>query len=492
MRSSMWDNPTLTRRFTLLVVLTLSLASVIYILWSFTTQNTVAENTALVEARTMTQQMDASWSYISDSQDTINQDADGRYEFKGIYCATAGKQIADEFTRNSSGYVIRYVRDNPRNPIDKPDEFESQALQSFRSDGATEYYNIEEYNGERVFRYASALRIGNNCLACHGDPAGSKDPTGSYREGMAFGDLAGASSIIIPLGAYESSAQQRALLTIAFFGALLFVMVFVVQLALRRWVLKPMEEANKRLERDNKAKNDFLTLVSHELRTPLSSIVAFTDIWQRSSEPRKPEEEYLVDEIRDNSDVLLGMVNNIIDTAKVDSGKYKLMKEQVDIFDVVNTVKSITEPIAIKKDVSLAVTLSSETPIIVSDWEALRKILTNLVGNAIKFTDSGGSVGLVVRYDEDARQIVIAVSDTGCGIAPDDIERIFERFEQSGQGNASRENGSGLGLYLSRNLASMLGGHLDVESVVGEGSAFTLTVPVAMEDDEEDDLHEPR
>lgn len=268
------------------------------------------------------------------------------------------------------------------------------------------------------------------------------------------------------------------MLTIAFFSIILAVTIVLVRWALKKWVIDPADETNARLEEDNAAKTDFLTLVSHELKTPLSSIIAFADIWQSSEKERPPDEQYLVEEVRDNSKVLLGMVNNIIDMARVESGKYKTSAEEVDIVDIMNAVKATADPLAIKKGISLWFEAMTGIPIVLTDWEAARKILTNLVGNALKFTDAGGSVTVSAKTD-DSGTLTVEVSDTGCGIAQEDLALIFDRFGQASSTHPEGEQGSGLGLSLSRQLAAMIGATLEVTSQPGEGSTFSLRFPVS-------------
>lgn len=268
------------------------------------------------------------------------------------------------------------------------------------------------------------------------------------------------------------------MLTIAFFSIMLAVTIVLVRWALKKWAIDPADETNARLEEDNAAKTDFLTLVSHELKTPLSSIIAFADIWQSSEKERPPDEQYLVEEVRDNSKVLLGMVNNIIDMARVESGKYKTSAEEVDIVDIMNAVKATADPLAIKKGISLWFEAMTGIPIVLTDWEAARKILTNLVGNALKFTDAGGSVTVSAKTD-DSGTLTVEVSDTGCGIAQEDLALIFDRFGQASSTHPEGEQGSGLGLSLSRQLAAMIGATLEVTSQPGEGSTFSLRFPVS-------------
>lgn len=477
----------LYRRFTALAVALTAAMAVSYVAWTAATQSRIAEQTALVEARAMSAQMGAAWDYVDSIQTVINFDADGEYCFKGIYCATAAKQIAEEVTGGDSGYSVRYVRRNPRNIDDLPDDFEMRALEEFGSSDATEYYGITEYGGTEAFRYVARLDMLQNCLECHGKPAGSRDPTGGYREGKSLGDLAGACSIVVPLDAFRAQAIQRTVTTLVFFGIMLALFVVCVRWALARWVVGPLNETNAQLERANEAKSDFLTLMSHELRTPLSSIIAFTDIWEKQGPSDPDTERYLVGEIRGSSEVMLGLVNNLIDAAKLDGGKYELTFGAVDVCDVCDVAKSLVEPLALSKNVRVRIAGEDGIPLVTADWEALRKVITNLLCNAVKFTDDGGVVETRVRYDASSACIVVEVIDTGCGIAPADLLRVFDRFEQAGEGG---RQGSGLGLSISKGLIEMMGGTIGVESELGVGSTFTVRLPVVSPTEKVDGMRE--
>lgn len=473
----------LSIRVACLAVAVVAVAAVIYLAWSQSFQEEAVRGKALTEARTLNVEMQAVWDYIDDSQPLINVNDDGSYSFKGVYCSVAGKAIAKRFTRDSEGYVIRYVREDPRSSTDVPDEFEAEALARFEEGVATEHYAVSDMDGQPVFRYASQLVLKRNCLQCHGEPAGEPDVTGFLKEGMSEGDLAGCVSMVIPLGSYEAEARTELAASLAFFFCLATAIVLVVAFALRRWVARPLEAANAQLQNESEEKSNFLAIMSHELRTPLSSIIAFTDIWERSQRVKDPDEQKLVQEIKENSVVLLGMVNNTIDVARLEAGRFEVQCDEVDLVDVLNAVFAVAEPLAIKQGIVLGKSVDPDIPIMRSDWEALRKIVMNLVSNALKFTERGGSVAVSARLantDEGGGGeacVLIEVADTGCGIDPDDRARIFSRFTQV-SATASGRGGSGLGLFLVKNLVERLGGSIEMESVPGEGSVFTAVVPV--------------
>lgn len=467
----------LSLKLVLSVTVVVALAAIAYVLWTQTAQSAAVESKVLAEARTLNTEMNAVWDYIDASQDAINYNSDGTYDFKGIYCSMAGKAIAQRFTGASSDYLVRYVRENPRTATDAPDRFEQTALNHFTTGGATEYYEMAVYEGRPVFRYASVLPIRRNCLACHGEPAGTPDETGFLREGMALGDVAGAVSIIIPVKSYVQEAQRDFASSAAFFCVLAVAIATVVFVAMRRWVAVPLARANEQLERENRQKSDFLAIMSHELRTPLTSIIAFTDIWEKAPDDSAIDQARLVAEIKQNSTQLLEMVNNTIDVARLEAGRMEIQREEVDLLDVLGTVCAVAEPIALKRGIRLEREIDYSAPIVLTDDEALRKILLNLVGNALKFTEPGGTVRVSVAWDGAAGTLALSVQDTGCGIPEADFERIFGKFSQTAR-DGHVETGSGLGLFLVRSLVERLGGNVTLASTVGRGSTFTVILPM--------------
>lgn len=249
-----------------------------------------------------------------------------------------------------------------------------------------------------------------------------------------------------------------------------------------------VEDVNSRLKRENQYKSDFLAIVSHELRTPLTSILAFTDLMADNVSADNALAAKQLEEIDKNGRILLEMVDNVLETARIQAGSEKLNIELVDLNDVVGMVEASSESLALKKGIVLSTRVAPDVPLIVSDWEKVRRILVNLVSNAIKFTPKGGCVGVDVRYDEHASAVVVEVLDNGIGIPADKQELVFERFAQENMSTVRRYGGSGLGLSLVKDLAAMLGGSVTVESELGQGSAFRVMLPaeqrVGSSDDE--------
>lgn len=256
-------------------------------------------------------------------------------------------------------------------------------------------------------------------------------------------------------------------------------------------------------------KNEFFAIVSHELRTPLTSILAYARILN-ADDSLAPKTREAVGEIESNATLLLNMVNNILVISKHAAKKDELLPEPVDFVDLAQFVRKALAPIAEGKDVRLTCSVAPDVPLSMADWEKLRRILENLVNNAIKYTHRGGFVRLTIGFEgseaspsegDDANNacaptgkdtgtgwIVMRVVDDGMGIAPEELDQVFELYKQAGQSANRRYRGTGLGLAVVRDLTELHGGTVAVESRVKEGSTFTVRipyVPVIEEEDEE-------
>jgi signal transduction histidine kinase len=244
-----------------------------------------------------------------------------------------------------------------------------------------------------------------------------------------------------------------------------------------------LAQANMALFEMNRIKSDFLATMSHELRTPLNSIIGFSEVL--ASNDQLPERQRrFAQNIFNSGKMLLGMINDILDLAKIESGKMELHVEDFSIRDVCESLVSSMRPLADKKDINLECRLDDALPLLHQDPGKIRQIIYNLLSNAIKFTPEGGRVTLSARGE--SRHVVIEVADTGIGIPHEDRERIFEKFRQAGMAHAgdgvlTREHeGTGLGLSIVRELARMLGGEVTLESTVGKGSTFTVRLPMQL------------
>jgi len=243
-----------------------------------------------------------------------------------------------------------------------------------------------------------------------------------------------------------------------------------------------LEERAQQVNEANMAKSRFLANVSHELRTPLNAIVGYNALALSGLYGEvTPELRSAHDRIRSAADHLLRVVNDVLDLSKIEVGRMEVDARDVALEPLLEGVVSIVEPIAEAKDVRLDIVVARDLPLLVTDGRHVRQIVMNLVTNAIKFTERG-SVTIVAKRGDGARSnmVCIAIEDTGIGIDRADLGRIFEEFEQvrpGGRGD-SIARGTGLGLAVSRKLAHLLGGEVEVTSHVGTGSRFTLWLPL--------------
>ncbi|MGI6450523.1 MAG: c-type heme family protein [Desulfitobacteriia bacterium] len=238
-----------------------------------------------------------------------------------------------------------------------------------------------------------------------------------------------------------------------------------------------LEEANKKLQEANKFKSEFLALMSHELRTPLTSVIAFTEILSSEVGPRAEKTQHYLEEIKTSSHVLLGLINNILEMAKIEAGKSSLQIETVDLTDVIASVEAVAMPLALRKNISLKIKISPGIPLIKADPEKLRSVVENLVGNALKFTANNGQVEIMADYSPQDNLALLKVQDTGIGIKEEELKFIFEKFTQADSSTSRKYGGTGLGLALTKEFIELHNGWIKVDSIVNQGTTFTVGLP---------------
>ena len=228
---------------------------------------------------------------------------------------------------------------------------------------------------------------------------------------------------------------------------------------------------------ENQTKDDFVAIVSHELRTPLATISnvlsnALAGVWGELSDEARTEFKTG----HTNAKRLANVVSNLLDMSTIRAGRVSLEKSQVDIPGLIHSVTESVKANAKKKGVALQTSHDPYLGLVFCDPEMIVRVITNLVGNAIKFTEEGGTISIAVRNG--VEYIQVSVSDTGDGIAPENQSRIFERFQQVDRTYGTGEKGTGLGLAISKELVELHGGTLVVESELGKGSTFSFTLPI--------------
>jgi len=240
-----------------------------------------------------------------------------------------------------------------------------------------------------------------------------------------------------------------------------------------------LRDANLRLQDLDRLKSEFLANMSHELRTPLNCIIGFSQLMHdgKVGPIATDQKEYLGD-ILTSSQHLLQLINDLLDNAKIESGRMEVLVTTFPVTGVIHELTQNLAPIMSTKGLKLIRDIPDDLPPITTDRRKLLQILLNLASNAVKFTE-WGEIRFQCRATSEALQI--AVSDTGIGINAKDMDLLFQPFSQIDSGLQKRQQGTGLGLHLSQNLARLLDGVISVESEYGKGSTFTLTLPLAAE-----------
>lgn len=237
-------------------------------------------------------------------------------------------------------------------------------------------------------------------------------------------------------------------------------------------------DARERAEQASRAKSTFLANMSHELRTPLNAIIGFTRIVQRKGQDVLPEKQQgNLNKVLESSTHLLGLINGILDLAKIESGRMQFLPEEVLVEELVLSCAHSIETL-LRDDVTFQMTIVPSLPVLFTDPEKLKQILLNLLSNAAKFTHHGEVALRVWQEDESVK---FAIQDTGIGISEEEVLRIFEEFQQASPSTHHKYGGTGLGLPISLKLARIMGGNLDVQSKKGKGTTFTLALPLSNE-----------
>jgi signal transduction histidine kinase len=240
-----------------------------------------------------------------------------------------------------------------------------------------------------------------------------------------------------------------------------------------------IQDKSRQLAEASQHKSQFLANMSHELRTPLNAILGYTELIA-DGVYGEPTEKMLgvLKRLESNGKHLLGLINAVLDLSKIEAGRLVLDFADYSLTDVVQTVCTAVEPLAADKKLALKAEASTDLPAGRGDERRLTQVLLNLVGNAIKFTDSGE---VVIKATASNGSFQVSVRDTGPGISAADQAKLFQEFQQADSSLTRKKGGTGLGLAISKRIIEMHGGRIWVDSVVGRGSTFSLTIPVRVE-----------
>nr|WP_242464577.1 response regulator [Halorhodospira abdelmalekii] len=368
------------------------------------------------------------------------------------------RQIA-EMTAHHSGVRFRITSLDPIRPQNTALPWEEAALHTFEA-GKKEYGEwVDEGEGSR-FRYMAPLITEQACLQCH------------EQQGYRLNDIRGGISVTLPEGAampWATLVASHSLMLIV--GLLLIV---VAHRSLRR--------SYSLLDRANRSKSEFLANMSHEIRTPMNAIIGLSEILLDTTE--SPPQRTHLKRIVGSSRVLLEILNDILDYSKIEAGKLELDARPFPLSQLREQVETLFASVACDQGLELRCEWASGVPErVVGDPLRLAQVLINLVSNAIKFTEHGYVTLRLKPLQVEPEQVELrfAVTDSGIGIAPEQLEGLFKAFSQVDSSATRRYGGTGLGLALSSQLVARMGGTLQVESTPGEGSCFffDVTLPTA-------------
>jgi signal transduction histidine kinase len=241
---------------------------------------------------------------------------------------------------------------------------------------------------------------------------------------------------------------------------------------------RQIEEKSKQLETANKHKSEFLARVSHDLRTPLNAIMGFTRIVLRRLEGQIPAlQKENLQKVLISSEHLLNLINELLDLAKIDAGKMEVIADTFRVEEIINMTTTTVEPLLKDGRVRIVREIAPDLPPLKTDRDKLKQVLFNLLSNAAKFTEQGE---IKVTAARENGTLKLAVADSGIGMKSEALEHIFEEFQQAEKTTASRYGGTGLGLAIVKKFVNLMGGDIVVESEIGKGSKFTITLPMEL------------
>lgn len=463
---------------------------------------------------------------------------------RGLTARVVEKMALELKPEEFRDYSWTLLKADLADPIARPTDAEGHlALEQIRS-GKSEVIKRIREKQRHDYVYYSAVRASESCLACH--RVHNQNPN------LAVGDLIGMAKISIPLAKMQKAIDFNNAILLATALVTAFLAMLAAYSIVRYVIVKPvlhlkdvsdtiargsletradirtgdefeelshafnrmlrhlvtvqeelqsvnssldakvdeLAQVNLRLYEMNNLKNDFLATMSHELRTPLNSILGFSDVLLSASTLSDKQQRY-VRNIQTSGKNLLNLINDVLDLAKIESGKMELHPVEFSVSDMVERMVGSLQPLAERKSLELTWYADPRLALAYQDSGKLEQIVANLLSNAIKFTPDGGRVQVrallgPVRASSPAETLQLEVEDTGIGIPLEEQERIFEKFRQGrfapGERNMlTREyEGTGLGLSIIKELSKLLGGEILLQSEFGKGSRFTVIVPLRL------------
>lgn len=416
--------------------------------------------------------------FIAKSQDKINYDSKGNFEFKHLNPAAVGRGVGEILGRKG-GVRIKQTRLYPRIPANAPDEFEKAALMRFEKNRSLmEITGRTGPEGEKTFRYMRPLAISMECLRCHGLPEGEVDIAGYPREGYEEGDLGGAFSVSIPVS-YRAGEMHNVLLSNVLFFLLLGTVAVVVSLILGSHIdklYKDLAAHEKRIEELSELKDDLTHMIVHDLKNPLTpAMSSLSLVLDTKGDELSAQSRDLIEMARRNQERLLKMIQTILDISRLEQAEAHLNRELVvpaDFFKGIFDELHDDYP-----ERNLQYHAAEDLPMISLDKELIERVVENLLKNAHKHTaPQEGSIELRLSRSPSGN-LIVSVTDNGEGIPENQTGNLFRKFSRVETAAHKAKADTGLGLAFCKLAVEAHGGRIWVESEQGKGSTFTFELP---------------
>ena len=490
-------------------------------------------------AEIIARQLEIIRAYIADKQDLINTDLEtGNVTFKGLNPARVGAAISKEFTE-STNFVMKQTSLDYRNPDNAPDEFEIRMLKQFETTRDNEPIWGEDFDkeGNKRIRYILPLYIKEECLQCHGKPAyeGELDITGYEKEGYEIGELRGAISVAAPAKQMEAVIKTNSLILLIIGIVSTISVIFLTYLLIRKFIKVPLshtvaatkaiaegdltrrvdiksgdesgelaesfntmaqsieektrelektthnlEMANEELRGLDKVKDNIIRDVSHELKSPLAQLRLALELWSegiKDGKKDKDKEELFDGIIKDNIKRLNNTIESILELTSLEFGREDYDKESLQLRDLVIRVIRSSTLLAREKGLTIKSVLPEKLPNVTVDKQGITRVVTNLIDNAIKYTDKG-EILVSLQQKDSGLEFLVKDSGIGINIPQEHHHKLFDRFYQENVATP----GTGIGLSICKTILEVHGGNIWVESEGKyKGSTFRFTLPIINE-----------
>jgi len=363
---------------------------------------------------------------------------------------------------------------NPIRPQNAPDEWEAKALSKFEK-GVTEVFEIVSEDGTQYARFMRPMPVKEGCLKCHG------------YQGYKVGEIRGGVSVRLQMAPFVAAGNKLMVES----GAIIFVLwlfgctlsllggkVLARNLRQQEAMALSLEKARNAAESANRAKSVFLANMSHEIRTPLNGIMGMLQLCKTA--PMTEEQQEYVDAATGSSERLTMLLSDILDISMAETGVMELRAAPFSLPAVIKETDKLFRAAAQQSGLQLKAEVDSDCPTLIGDAVRLQQVLTNLVGNAIKFTRQGHvsiSAQLLTPLNQDQSRVLFTVSDTGYGIPDEQLDRLFQPFSQMDEGHSRNFQGAGLGLSICARLVHLMGTEMAISSDEEQGTtiAFSIT-----------------